>query len=459
MKKYLSLLSLALAGTLFVGCGGGGKDSTTSRDHNTATTLVDYDAQADKSMDVYAYYPDDTESGMQLAKELGITHFLLTRDREYITTAPDKVQKTIALAGKYGIKSFPFTGHLSIDSDVGFSAEWLHDENVAGIYYYDEPYYDTVFTLGNRVEYFNRNFQDKTYLVALGSAGMVVHPTWHSDANYEEFVYTYCMEVLDRLDEGMQKVLMADCYPIKIEKSEYSISTHHLYTLMELAAQAKEFGAETNLAVQTLEHTVGNGATHFPAPTVEMMRFQIYPLLSFGFKGFTYYTYETRPTNAGSGEVNLMGLVKDGQKTEIYDVVKQVTDEVLSYDHVYLSFEWDGVIPLTPTNEQRSIFGQVKDFGRYVLTAEDTKVLKALDSDNNILCGVMRDEAGNEGYSLSNYTAPWDGNTALVNMTFDDCNKAIVYHNGEKSVATLKNGVLELELAPCDGAFVIPYKD
>ncbi len=485
-KKWISGVSIALAAMTCSACSLGGlmggnsssgngdssgkpnsNGATASREYNLASTLLNYDEKEnDLNMDIYAYYPDDTETGMQLAAEAGITDFLLTRNHEYITTNPEAVQSTIEMASKVGIKCFPFTGHIGIDSDDQLKAEWLYNDNISGIYYYDEPFMPQLPDLGNRVDFFERNFPGKTFLVALQPASVTSHPLWAanqgSGINYEEYVTTYCNEVFDRMGEDTKKVLMADCYPIKVEKNVSSIKPSHLYNLMEIAAQAKDNGAIANLAVQTLEHAVGiqegapNSGTLLPAPTVESMRFQIYTLLSFGFKSYTLYCYDTRPDVPG--EDNRLGMVENGRATTIYPVVKKVNKEILSFDHVYLSFEWDGVIPVVPTKDQRTNFGQLTSFGRYILTAEDTKVLNDITSDNNIVCGVFQDEAGNEAYAITNYCAPYDGVTANVQLTFDNCDKAIVYLNGTKSVMDVKNGKLSLAMSACDGAFVIPYK-
>ncbi len=480
-KKWISGIAIALACVSLVACGGGKSNGDTessnkpnsstggdsaNRTYNLATTLLNYDEKEnDLNMDIYAYYPDNTATGMQLAKEAGITDFLLTRNGEYITTNPDAVQHTIDLAAEAGIKCFPFTGHIAINSDDQLKAEWLYSDNISGIYYYDEPFMPQLPDLGNRVEFFEKNFPGKTFLVALQPASVTSHPLWAANdgtgINYEEYITTYCNEVFDRMGEGTKKVLMADCYPIKKEKNELSIKPSHLYNLMELAAQAKDNGAIANLAIQTLEHTVSSGATLYPAPTLQSMRFQIYPLLSFGFKAYTLYTYDTRP-DAYQGDVmieeNIMGLVENGRATATYPIVKQVNKEILSFDHVYLSFDWEGIIPVVPTKDQRTNFQQLTGFGRYVLEAQDTKVLNEITSDNNILCGVFQDEAGNEAYAITNYCAPWLETVAKTQLTFDGCDKAIVYLNGEKSVMNLTDGKLALSLNACDGAFVIPYK-
>lgn len=463
-KKWISSVSLVLACCTSAACMSfGGKESSSNipsieRAYNTAATLLNYE-ENDQRMDIFAYYPDNTENGMRLAKEAGISHFLLTRDREYISSNPDAVQNTIALAAEQGILSIPFTGHLGIDNDQQFKREvspWLYSDDVAGIYYYDEPYMQNLPDIGNRVPFFEENFKGKIFLSALHASPVVSHPTWGSTATYNEYVSTFCEQVLGRMSADTKKILMVDCYPLAEEWGEYGILPYHLYTMMEIAANAKDYGAEACLSVQTLEHTVGNGATLFPAPTIEAMRLQIYSLLSFGYKRYALYCYDTRPDVPG--EDNRMGMVQDGEETPTYSVVKQVNEEILAFDNVYLSFDWQGIIPVTPTDDQKSNFKQLTSYGKYIFSEGDTQVLDELTSDNNILCGVFQDEAGNEGYALTNYCSPREGKTANVQLRFSDCDKAIVYQNGQKRIVDLANNTLAFTMNTCDGAFVIPYK-
>jgi hypothetical protein len=45
-----------------------------------------------------------------------------------------------------------------------------------------------------------------------------------------------------------------------------------------------------------------------------------------------------------------------------------------------------------------------------------------------------------------------------VNLSLIDCNKAIVYINGQKKVVEVKGNTLTISLTEGNGAFVIPYK-
>ena len=48
-------------------------------------------------------------------------------------------------------------------------------------------------------------------------------------------------------------------------------------------------------------------------------------------------------------EDNRLAMVENSEKTIIYDRVKQVNEEVLAFDHVYMAFDWQGLIPLSAT--------------------------------------------------------------------------------------------------------------
>jgi hypothetical protein len=252
------------------------------------------------------------------------------------------------------------------------------------------------------------------------------------------------------MSENSYKLLMADVYPITADGLSKEIKVSHLYNLAVLAASAKYHNANTNLAVQTLDHM------HYTVPTVSDMRFQINTALAFGFDSYSLYTFDTRPDT--DVEDNRLAMVENGEKTIIYDRVKQVNEEVLAFDHVYMAFDWQGLIPLSVTKENASAFKLLEKYGKYVLTVTDTTVLKQIESNNNVLCGVFTDSKDNEAFMLMNYACSGNPCEAETKLTLIDCNKAIVYVNGEKQVLDVKDNVLTLNLNEGDGAFVIPYK-
>ena len=58
-----------------------------------------------------------------------------------------------------------------------------------------------------------------------------------------------------------------------------------------------------------------------------------------------------------------------------------------------------------------------------------------------------------------NYANPVNGKTDEVTLKFDDCDKALVYHNGKCSTVDISDNTLTITLGNSEAAFVIPYKN
>ena len=131
MKKRIIAAIMATATFSLVACNGGntsmtdGSKDNKTRGYNEIATLEDYELEkGKKKIDIWAYYPDDTENGMKLLKEAGVDSILMTRDGEYISTNPAMVKKIIERAARYGVNTMPYTGHIGLDSDDCISAAW-----------------------------------------------------------------------------------------------------------------------------------------------------------------------------------------------------------------------------------------------------------------------------------------------------------------------------------------------
>ena len=99
MKKRIIAAIMATATFSLVACNGGntsmsdGSKDNKNRGYNEIATLEDYELEkGKKKIDIWAYYPDDTENGMKLLKEAGVDSILMTRDGEYISTNPAMVK-------------------------------------------------------------------------------------------------------------------------------------------------------------------------------------------------------------------------------------------------------------------------------------------------------------------------------------------------------------------------------
>lgn len=83
-----------------------------------------------------------------------------------------------------------------------------------------------------------------------------------------------------------------------------------------------------------------------------------------------------------------------------------------------------------------------------------TKVTATQDT----LIGQFKDDEGRDALMVTNFTMPTDDTDDKVTIDFKDCNRAIVYENGERKVYEVKNNKLTLDIPSGEGVFVIPLK-
>ena len=83
--------------------------------------------------------------------------------------------------------------------------------------------------------------------------------------------------------------------------------------------------------------------------------------------------------------------------------------------------------------------------------------IKNVKNSEDTVIGYFRDQNGNDGFMVNNFTEPSYGKRDNVSITFENATKAVVIFEGEKKTADLSDGTLALSLAGGAAAFVIPY--
>lgn len=203
MKKFISGILVAAMLICMTSCGKTPESSTDSSTENgnptTINTLSAVKKYSDgnvkgKPLNIWAYYPDETDNGMKLLKECGFNGAFLTRDGEYIMINPEPIKKAVENAAKYGLEAFPYTGHIGLDTDDCLSAEWLKSyDNIGGVYMYDEPTMKELDDIAERAKYFNTNFKNKKFITALFPASHIENKSkWKYNVDYGEYVDAYC---------------------------------------------------------------------------------------------------------------------------------------------------------------------------------------------------------------------------------------------------------------------------
>jgi hypothetical protein len=56
-----------------------------------------------------------------------------------------------------------------------------------------------------------------------------------------------------------------------------------------------------------------------------------------------------------------------------------------------------------------------------------------------------------------NYSNPYDKTSVDLQLTFNDCNTAKIYLNGDCREINIENNKVSLTLKESEGAFIIPY--
>lgn len=413
-------------------------------------------------MEKWAYYPPETSEGLSAMVDAGISNVLMTRNTTDITTGASKAQDLLNLGKSYpSLTFYPFTNN-KVSSDSQISASWLKDStnypNIGGIYMYDEPWPSDIDSLAARIPYFESHYSSKRFMATIRPESNTFHLDWNG-VSFKDYVSTYCTKVIDALGDDSYKSLMMDIYPVWIKNGVKTIKEFHLRDLDIFSTEASFHRARPNLTILTVDHSTSS-ATYF-APDVSDIRFQLYSGMAFGIKDYTYFTFDS-PGDLGS-EVFKDAMWTSNKKTDVFDAVKTVSDEIDFFDHVYLQFTWSGTAAYLPTNledystEEASINAWKED-GESVLSLSDLPLLHSISSDSPCLVGDFYDANNNEGFFLTDYSLP-SNKATNISMNFTDCNRAKIYHGGKVETMSLTDNFMNLSLEPGDGAFIIPFAE
>ncbi len=463
-KGILALALSALIGVCGFSACGGNADSTS--DTKKDTQLMDYESyKGERNISITAWdFPTleysetlgyNTEKNNQLISDIKNAGFdilnLTGRNSLYINNA-ENIQLTkeqIALCNANGLKSVVFGSNTTGENENCIFTDNYPDfsecEGFYGFMPWDEPHAPIMNKLAGYARQFNETYKnnpDAVYLVNL----LPSYAELFTSGGYSDYLKTYCETVLSEV-EG-EKWLMVDSYPI-LENGK--LMTNFLYDLMMLKTYALEYDASAHMCLMST--ATGN---KMRSPTKEELYTQVYTALAFGMDAYSWYTYCTPREVAipdGSAPVKL-----DGTKTELYDAVKEVNLTVKSFGHVYKCFEWQGL--LLNSDKQTSAMNMITrntELRDWVMTADETDTLLSVSCDNDYIIGVMKDELGNDGFMVSNYSDMATSADIALDFVFDGANYLRVYKNGEMEDIALTDGEATLSLAYGEGAFIIPY--
>lgn len=272
-------------------------------------------------------------------------------------------------------------------------------------------------------------------------------PTYASIAqrggvDYEEYISQY----VDLI--GME-FISYDHYPLMLFYEESVLTDDYLLNLEIIANQAVKSNVPFWLFIQTISYSNITG-TQTRRPTEADIRWQVAVSMAYGAKGIQHFTYWT-PIEGGVESFTPGMIEVDGTKGELYEAASKVNHEVLSFDHVYLQFDWKGVLTHSADPDDVNV-----NF-RMISPLESHKRIRSIESENDVLIGTFKDKDDNDGFMIVNFEDPFYGKTNEVEIRFKDATHAIVFIKGEKETVELDKGILRYDLESGEGIFVIPY--
>ena len=269
---------------------------------------------------------------------------------------------------------------------------------------------------------------------------------------YEEYVRYY-------LDNGGkdENAFMFDIYPLKVNGV---LDYNWLLRLESLAPIAKEYDVDLYSFLATM--SIRSQRSRRPAE--DDMRYMSYVNMAYGVKGLGYFCFMSpgRPPYAGEFSPDDWALVyyedpndiSTYYKTPTWDAVQTVNNELKALDHVFLSFDWQGVMKShgsdATTNSGATCFLDDMNF------LESYDGIKSLSSTEDTLLGLFTDENGYDGFMLVNFADTYYDKENTVTLELDGATRAVVYIKGQPQVVDLVDGTYTVTLESGEGQFIIP---
>ena len=316
-------LAAALAACSLAACGGAGGTPSSRPDE------VYPEYENNKSMWIGGWdEPLNTEADYKLAKEMGLTHMFIDGFLE--PRHSEGYFKQLENCEKAGLKAI-----VGMDTALKNEGNMPYDETDFSVYpavdminLWDEPFVENFDAVAERVARANAQYAGKDITLFInflpGSPG-----GWQ---NYIDDMWEKCLSKVNG-----RKIYSTDIYPLNETRGEYYVSGTWLSRLNMMARAAKNNGGEFHMFIQSYTEQgvcrdlIGR----------EDLTFQIYTDMAFGINGFTYFTYRKSFISGFGG-----GCVENNVSatpTQIWYWAKEVNEEIAAFDHVYLSFDWDGV--------------------------------------------------------------------------------------------------------------------
>lgn len=375
--------------------------------------------------------PEITLVNYQNAKDMGLNKMFVWRGK---TQA--QLENLFSYAKTVGIDIIYTVEGNKLNELTEKKTLLRYKDDIFGINVFDEPKAQKIpelYDIGKSYNEFNSIKYVNLYPSTVGPEN-----TGYSD--YEDYARRVVNEFIIK-QEGLQ-ILSQDLYPLKGTPANPKIVKVWLQDMEIITKLGIEYGLFTHFFIQSTKHF------DYRRTSTETLRYQMNVFLTHGAKGLTHFTY----AHDGDGRFDVAITYFDGRKTEKYDMAKTVNHELLAWDHVYLQFDIiENMYVLGEGHSSNPCFELTK------YDVESFDYIKAIHTTEDAVLGNFKDKDGNYAFMITNFSDPDLNKTNYVEIDLDNANTAIIYINGIKKIVELNDGILNLELKPSEGAFVIPF--
>ena len=316
----------------------------------------------------------------------------------------------------------------------GEVSEYMEHPAFLGYCVWDEPTDKDFPALTEKKALWESTMEDKLFFVNLfpGEIGD------NQFGGYENYISSY-------IEAVKPEVLSFDIYPLMSDYSGKTVIKDNFFNNLDVCSYyAKEAGIPLWFSLLAAKHM------SYVAPSTEEFRWQMAVGQAYGVRGLVHYAYASHDPDY----TNPIDW-KTQEPTELYYSMKDANAEVAAWDHIYMSYQWQGTATVAGSVNPYSVTAMM--FCTHSVDPTQNSGITKIVSEEDLLCGIFQDENGSPAYMLTNATNPCDDKDTTVTLTLEDQYKGVlVIDRGVQNVKLLENNTATIEVESSEGVFVIP---
>lgn len=365
-------------------------------------------------------------------------------------TNSDAIKQSLSLAEEYGLKFLVADQKVTAcigeyqknpDAEILEKAmkqieQYYQYPAYAGQLLMDEPGRDMFDNLIPFIETYNKNYPGKQWHVNM----FPCYAEGGTGVPYEQYVD-------DWIEMANPNYYSYDSYPLLAYDEDNPLArpeiTEYYYNLDLLRSKTREKEIPVWSFIQTVGISGTQGVPDKRTPSREDIRWQTFTDLAFGVKGLQYFCYFT--PDKGSETFTPALITTDGQKTERFDYVKELNQEIAVYGDKLLNCHAEGVILNKKSDEER--------YRLYEESLDSFGKLTGVEGDTALI-GCFTDRITEKKSILITGTNPRED--IHITLNFARGVKSVeAYVNGKAVEMTVTDGKIELTIPRGDAIYVL----